>query len=275
MADPNQSADDPTQELISVEAITTAELDQLTESATERAREIEAKLEHERRHGTLPDSWAPWSEVFGWAKIAAVAGAILILGTLIVSSFLPGSSIDGGRTILLGDAGAIGAAPVSLAIAYYFFRNILVLGLHYFCCQLGAIVSRPHKPLRGKAARFSALHRPLPSWMENAALGYALAATALSILLQMTALGFILADISAYTGLAHYQIILLVLPHAIPELIGVFLPMGLFITQSYRRQLRPLARYANQALVLAIPLIVIAAIIESTISPFLFELVLL
>jgi uncharacterized membrane protein SpoIIM required for sporulation len=57
------------------------------------------------------------------------------------------------------------------------------------------------------------------------------------------------------------------LPHAIPELVGVFLPLALFIIQAHRGQLDTLSAYTRVAALLALPLIAAAAFIEVYLTP--------
>jgi len=101
------------------------------------------------------------------------------------------------------------------------------------------------------------------------ALAYAFTATLASVAIQTTGLGFVLADISAYSGLSPLELGLLLLPHAPLELTAVFLPLAVFLIQAKRKQLHPLNIYSWQSLLLALPLIMIAALIEITVTPML------
>ena len=222
--------------------------------------------------GTLAQMlFAPFREMRVWFVVAGCVSAVLLIGTLVASSFLPASAHEGGHSFLLGAYASIPLWPWAVNFMFVLARNLIVLLLHYFCCMVGVIVSRDHVPLSGRWERYARLHRPLPKWMGDAALAYALTITLTSIAVQSVEIGFVLADIGAYSGLSHLQIILLTLPHAIPELIGIFLPLGLFLTQSYRRDLRTLRLYINQTLVIGFCLIIVAAFIEALLSPVLFE----
>lgn len=195
------------------------------------------------------------------------------------------------------------------AIIRIFNKNMVVLLLHFFCCLVGAIIGREaYKKLKrpdsennddkpddsidleiidaNAAADITNTQSPLaedgspgfferwnhlPKWVADLALAYAATATLASIALQTTGIGFILSDMSAYTGLSAGKLGLLILPHAPLELIGVFLPLGLFLIQAKKHQLAPLGKWAVQSLLIAIPIILLAAIIEVYITPQLIE----
>jgi hypothetical protein len=146
-------------------------------------------------------------------------------------------------------------------------RNALVLAIHFLACYVGALIGRPHRP----SVRFGpvgrALNCELPPWAGRLALLYALAATLTSVGVQATGLGLVLSDMSAATGLSHAEMLALTLPHAVPELLGVFTPLGLFLIAARSGQLRELALWSWQSLTVAVPLIVIAAFIETYVSP--------
>ena len=146
-------------------------------------------------------------------------------------------------------------------------RNLLVLGIHLCACWIGAIIGRPHQPAPARWGRAAALHRPVPDWMARLSLYYALAVTLLSVAVQAFGLGEQLASISAAAGLGSTHLLLLVLPHAVPELVAVFLPLGLFLLEARRARLDRLGPWSMQAAGLALPLLVAAAVIETYVTP--------
>ena len=103
--------------------------------------------------------------------------------------------------------------------------------------------------------------------MGRFALAYALAVTLLSVALQATALGRQLADESRATSVSSTHLLALVLPHAVPELMAVFLPLGLFLLEARRGRLDRLGPWSLQAAAIAVPVLMIAALIETYVTP--------
>lgn len=218
-------------------------------------------------------SLAPWRETRLWFLVSAGIAALMLTAVTVAAYLLPADPIDGSRSRLLGSYSRTWDIPFTQEVFWVFARNGTVLLLHYFCCLVGAIVSREHRPLPERWDRppFNWFHRPLPKWAADLSLVYAMSATLISIMLQSTALGFVLADISAYSQIAPWQFVVLILPHAVPELIAVFLPLGLFLVQSFRHELKPLQRWSMQSLVIAAPILLMASLIEVGLTPQLIE----
>jgi hypothetical protein len=203
---------------------------------------------------------APKSDIRLWILLALGIGVTMLIGVTITASSLIGNP-NQASSILLDEH------PFFESVGVVFARNLLVLSIHLAACYVGAIIGRPHKPLTGRMARFSFMHRELPAWAAKIALAYALVATIASVALQTTGLGFTLADISAAIDLKPWQLTLLVTPHALLELTGVFLPLALFLIQAKRGVLTPLSMYTRQAAYIALPMILLAAFIEVYITP--------
>ena len=215
------------------------------------------------------EGWADWREVRRWAVVSLAVSLVMLAGTIAAGYVLPADPDAAATTRLLSSVLGHTSSPL-VVMGVVFTSNFLVLCLHYCCCLVGAIVSRPFRPLpepwnRNPLARL--LHRPIPGWLAEFSLSYAAAVTLGSIVLQSTQIGFVLADISAYTGRPPWEWILLMLPHALLELPAIFLPLGLFLLQARRRDLRPLQRRSHQALLLGVPVLVVAAVIEVELTP--------
>lgn len=225
------------------------------------------------RLGSVFESWAPWREVRLWFLLSAGIAALMLIAVACAAYLLPADPIQGSRSRLLGDYSRTWDLSFSAEVSWVFTRNAIVLALHYCCCLVGVIVSREHRPLpeRWDRAPFNWFHRPLPKWAADLSLAYAMTATLASIALQSTELGFTLADISAYSEIAPWQFVVMILPHAIPELVAIFLPLGLFLIQSFRHELKPLQKRATQSLIIALPILVAASVIEVSLTPELIE----
>jgi hypothetical protein len=204
---------------------------------------------------------APWAEIARWAAVAALVAAILLGSVAVIAGHVAGNAWTGAESGLLYRHHDLGDVLSVLR------RNLLVLGIHLCACWIGAIIGRPHRPAPSSWGRIGALHRPVPDWMRRAALFYALAVTMLSVAVQAIGLGRQLADVAAATQLSSGRLLILVLPHAVPELLAVFLPLGLFLLEARRGRLDRLGAWSLQAAAIAIPVLVGAALIETYVTP--------
>ena len=206
-------------------------------------------------------SLAGWAEVGRWAAIAGVVAAVLLTSVAFIAAHLPGSYVTGINSGLFTRHHSFGD------VLYVFRRNLLVLGIHLCACWIGAIIGRSREPARAQGGWVGALNRPVPSWMGRAALFYALLVTLLSVAVQATALGRELADLSRAAHISSTRLLVLVLPHAVPELVAVFLPLGLFLLEAQRGRLDRLGAWSLQAAAIALPVLLCAAVIETYVTP--------
>jgi hypothetical protein len=204
---------------------------------------------------------AGWGEVGRWAVIAGTVAAVLLSGVALIAAHVPGSYIAGVASGLFSRRHTFGD------VLYVFRRNVLVLGIHLCACWIGAIIGRPHRPAPARWGWMGALHRPVPAWMGRVALFYALLVTLLSVALQAAALGRQLADLSRAADLSSTRLLVLVLPHAVPELVAVFLPLGLFLLEARRGRLDRVGWWSLQAAAIALPVLLCAAAIETYVTP--------
>jgi hypothetical protein len=200
-------------------------------------------------------------EVGRWAAIAGLVAAILLCSVGLVAAHLRGSYAAGIDSGLLTRHHSFGD------VVYVARRNLLVLGIHLCACWIGAIIGHPYQPAPARWGWIGALHRPVPAWMGRVALVYALFVTLLSVAVQATALGRQLADLSTVAHISSTHLLVLVLPHAVPELVAVFLPLGLFLLEARRGRLDRLGPWSLQAAALALPVLLCAAAIETYVTP--------
>lgn len=205
--------------------------------------------------------WAPVREVAAWAGVSAAIAAFVLLGVATLGGLLPANPYAGPTSKLFnGDLGVHDAARVLM-------RNVAVLAVHLGACWIGAIITRPYRPAPARWGWLGRLHRPVPAWAARMAMLYALAVTLASVALQTTALGFSMADISAWQQASPWTLTGLLLAHAVPELIGVYLPLGVFLVAVLRDQTGRLTTLTWQSCLYAMPLIVAAAAIETWVTP--------
>src|SRR3954471_14362209 len=119
------------------------------------------------------------------------------------------------------------------------WRNSLVLALHATACVAGFIAGAP-MPIA--AAQRSGLSRWIHVKAGELAILFVCAVTLFSLSTQAFFLGFQGATISHQLALSPAALMLSVLPHAIPELVALFLPLAAWLIASRRNEWRGLPR---------------------------------
>jgi hypothetical protein len=193
----------------------------------------------------------------GWfAGSAAVAagllGAVLVVAQLAqpdpTPAFIPGLS----GPVSFGDFGQILA------------RNSLVLALHALACVAGFIAG---SSLRHEARRRTGLSRIVHEKAGPVAIAWVVAVTSFSLLTQAYALGAQGATLAAQLGISPATLLLTVLPHAFPELVGLFLPLAAWLIASRQNEWAQLLAATLVTVALAIPLLLASAALELFLWP--------
>lgn len=143
-------------------------------------------------------------------------------------------------------------------------RNALVLALHSMACVAGFIAGST-MPLeaRERGGAWGAVH----DYAGRFAILFVTAATTFSLLTQAFVLGGLTSDMSARLDLHHAELVFLLLPHALPELIGLFLPLAAWLIASRRNEWHQLLAATFVTTAIAIPIVLTSAIIEVYVTP--------
>jgi hypothetical protein len=148
-------------------------------------------------------------------------------------------------------------------------RNLLVLALHAMACVAGFIAGSS-LPLQAEH------HHGVSRWVHEhggrIAIGFVVGATTFSLSAQAYVLGHTLAGVSGFLHVSPALLLMGVLPHAIPELIALFLPLAAWIIASRKGEWEQLLAATVVTVAVAVPVLVIAALIEVYVSPHLFTL---
>lgn len=208
---------------------------------------------------TTLEHWgkAPWPVLRAWliGSLAITAG--LLLATLAIGSALQPDDLP----ILFPGI----SAPADLgAVAGVLKRNALVLALHGFACLAGFIAG---SSLPDQADRYSGWYRRVHDHAGPLAIAFVVAATTFSLATQAFALGAGAATLSAQAGLSPALLLLGLLPHAVPELVALFLPLAAWVVASRRGDWHELLAATIATVGLAIPVLVAAAFVEVYVSP--------
>jgi len=150
-----------------------------------------------------------------------------------------------------------------------FRGNVLVLTLHAMACVAGFIA--------GSSLPLQAEHQHgISKWVHERggklAIAFVGAATAFSLSIQAWRIGQTLAGVSHYLHVSPALLLLGVMPHAVLELMALFLPLAAWIIASRRGEWNQLLAATIVTVAIALPALLLAAIIEVYVSPHLFTL---
>jgi hypothetical protein len=144
------------------------------------------------------------------------------------------------------------------------YRNSLVLALHATACVAGFIAGAS-MPIA--AAQRTGLSRWVHVKAGELAILFVCAVTLFSLTTQALYLGFQGSTLSYQLHISRFELILSVLPHAIPELTALFLPLAAWLIASRRGEWNQLLAATLVTVLLAIPTLILSATIEVYVWP--------
>lgn len=196
------------------------------------------------------------SQLLPWVAISAIIAAILLLATYIVAVTATPEQTSG--SLIAADPSAHWAD-----FGFILGRNFTVLLLHLMVCFATYLVRRSLPIQAGEMRGFQAwIHRNA----STPALLLVVALTIYSILQQALVLGHSLADLSAHGDMTAAGILVRLLPHAVPELIAVFLPLAAALWLESRDRNKELLAAVAACVVIAVPVVIASAFVEVVIA---------
>jgi Stage II sporulation protein M len=200
---------------------------------------------------------APGGVLWSWlAGSLAVVAALLLAVWVVALLSTPdpsGLAIAGlNRPTSLGAVGAV------------LFRNSLVLALHAMACVAGFIAG---SSLPLQATRYSGVWRRVHDKAGPLAIGFVVCATTFSLLTQAFVLGDSASTLAAQLGISPGLLLVGLLPHAVPELTVLFLPLAAWIIASRRDDWDQLLAATFVTVAIAVPVLVASAFVEVYVSP--------
>lgn len=224
--------------------------------------------EHVLSHGlqdtreTL-DAWSerPWQVLRAWIALSLAIALALLAATWFVAGLLE------------PDHTAVHIAGFTYAnepddLLPILWRNSLVLALHGFACVAGFIAGAS-MPIA--AAQRTGFSRWIHVKAGEFAILFVCAVTLFSLGTQALYLGFQASTISYQLDLSRFELILSVLPHALPELAALFLPLAAWLIASRRGEWNQLLAATLVTVLLAIPVLLLAATLEVYVWPHVLE----
>ncbi len=203
----------------------------------------------------------PWAVLRGWLALSLAIALTLLAAVWVVAGMLTPD-----------------ITPIHLAGLTYpsepddllpiLWRNSLVLALHATACVAGFIAGAS-MPIA--AAQRSGFSRWIHVKTAEFAILFVAAVTLFSLSTQALYLGFQGSTIAYQLDISNATLILSVLPHAVPELMALFLPLAAWLIASRRGQWNQLLAATLVTVLIAIPVLLVTATIEVYIWPRILE----
>jgi len=195
-----------------------------------------------------------------WVAGSALAAVGLLAAVLAVAELSGGvvQVLQLSPPFAVGDLGDI---------ANVLSHNLLVLALHAMACVAGFIAGSS-LPLQAQSK--SGLSRWVHTHGGRIAIAFVACATTFSLSAQAYLLGHTLAGVAHFLKVSPALLLVAVLPHAVPELIALFLPLAAWILASRRGEWDQLLAATLVTVAIALPVLVVSALVEAYVSPHLF-----
>jgi hypothetical protein len=209
------------------------------------------------------DIWSQgrWSVLRGWLALSVAIALSLLTATWFVAGLLTPDLTPIHLPGLTEPAEASDLLPI-------LWRNSLVLALHGTACVAGFIAGAS-MPIA--AAQRAGISRWVHVKAGQLAILFVSAVTLFSLCTQALYLGFQGSTLAFQLHISRLELILSVLPHAIPELTALFLPLAAWLLASRRGEWNQLLAATFITVALAIPTLIVAATIEVYVWPHILE----
>ncbi|MEA2218347.1 MAG: hypothetical protein QOJ35_973 [Solirubrobacteraceae bacterium] len=205
------------------------------------------------------DAWndRPWPVLGRWLAGSFAIATLLLAAVLVVATL---STPDATPFVLPG----LHTEPTTGQVGQVLFRNGLVLALHAMACVAGFIAG---SSLPLEAERYSGAWRWVHDKAGPLAIAFVSCATAFSLATQSYVLGHATSTLADQGHIPPALLLVGLLPHALPELVALFLPLAAWIIASRRGDWHELLAATFVTVVLAVPVLVAAAFVEVYVSP--------
>lgn len=200
---------------------------------------------------------APWNVVRPWLALSLAVALSLLASVYAVSRL---STPDGLRYAVPG----LTAEPDFGDYVYILIRNGLVLALHALACVAGFMAGSSLPLAASKRSGFS-------RWVHQQAgpfaIAFVMAATAFSLATQAFVLGGLTSSLAPQLGTSPGVLLVGLLPHAVLELTALFLPLAAWTIASRKGSWHELLAATFVTTAIAVPVLLVAGLIELYVSP--------
>jgi hypothetical protein len=199
----------------------------------------------------------PWKVLRPWLMLSFGIACTLLLAVFVIALL---TTPDSTHYFIPG----YHAAPTAGDYGQVLYRNSLVLALHGMACVAGFIA--------GSSLPLSAHKRSgVSKWVHDKAgplaIGFVVCATTFSLCAQAYIIGSSAASIALQLHLSPGVLLLALLPHALPELMALFLPLAAWMIASRRDDWHVLLAATFVTVGIAIPVLLASAAVELWVSP--------
>ena len=192
-----------------------------------------------------------------WFALSLVIAALLLVSVWIVGRLTP---VD----ISALPIGGITYQPDLDDYVHIMIRNLLVLALHALACVAG-FMAGSSMPLL--AQNRSGLDRWVHEKAGPAAIAFVTLATLFSLCTQAYYLGGVASQVAGQLDMPVGLLVVGLLPHAVPELVVLFLPLAAWLIASRKDRWDELLAATAVCVVIAVPVLLATAAIELWVSP--------
>jgi hypothetical protein len=203
----------------------------------------------------------PWPVLRGWLLLGLAIALVLLASVWFVAGLLTPDYTRIHMPGLTSPSEPDDLLPIML-------RNLTVLALHGTACVAGFIAGAS-MPIA--AAQRTGFSRWVHVKAGQLAILFVSAVTLFSLLTQSLYLGFQGSTIAFQLEIGRLELILSVLPHALPELTALFLPLAAWLIASRRGEWNQLLAATFITAALALPVLVLSATIEVYVWPQILE----
>jgi hypothetical protein len=199
----------------------------------------------------------PWTVLGRW-----LAGSLAITGLLLAAVWFRATQSlpDPSGLVFPG----LNNEPALSEVGHVLFRNGLVLALHAMACVAGFIAG---SSLPQQAQQYTGAWRWIHDRAGPLAIAFVIGATGFSLITQAIALGHGSATLAAQLHISPGLLLIGLLPHALPELVALFLPLAAWTIASRAGAWHELLAATVVTVLLAVPVLVAAAFVEVYLSP--------
>jgi Stage II sporulation protein M len=192
-----------------------------------------------------------------WLALSVAVALTLLLAVWVISLlstpdptplFLPGVHFD----------------PTPMNVVRVLYRNSLVLALHAMACVAGFIAG---SSLPQQIEHKTGISRTIHQHAGPLAIGFVVLATTFSLVTQAYVLGGGAATLSYELGIPRGILLLALLPHALPELVALFLPLAAWLIASRRGAWDELLAATFATVAVAVPVLIVSALVEIYVTP--------
>lgn len=199
----------------------------------------------------------PWPVLRIWAGGALAVASALLFAVWVIAAYSP---VDLTRLHIAG----LTEDPEFGDIGRLLVRNSLVLALHAFACVAGFIAG---SSLVLAAESKSGFSKFVHEKARPIAFAWVTLVTCFSLMTQAYALGLTGAQLASQLAISPGVLVLTILPHAIPELVALFMPLAAWTIASRRNEWRDLLAATFVTVAIAIPILICSALWEVFIWP--------